>query len=367
MNISHSTNESSEFAYPIGTQCFLGFLMIIMISVSVYGNGVVDYLIYRTPAMRSSINLLLATMAFSNFLLGLVCMPIDLTTLVLSRWVFGQIGCHINAFFFNLLTLVNVTILLCISIDRYIILIKRSEKLSSRTAKILIVVTWIYAGLINIPMLMKKPGFLPFTGQTHAELNFATTPLEICYVCLQFALTLFVPCCIMIFCYCGILTRVRQEAVKVGTQPDFSRSAETKRYSLANIARHRLLMVDMRFKTRTFATILIVFISLCVFCVPYSVCILVWNFIHHSPTIGYPYLLWWYYFNAAFNPLIYAWRIRKFRAACLEMFPVLSRCIKLVAKKQTLRQKPSTIYQLHVEPSYFTPTNSQPSVFRGNI
>ena len=81
-------------------QIILSAIMIFILFVSFLGNLVVCLMVYQKAAMRSAINILLASLAFADMLLAVLNMPFALVTILTTRWIFGKLFCRISAMFF---------------------------------------------------------------------------------------------------------------------------------------------------------------------------------------------------------------------------------------------------------------------------
>ena len=73
-NASHE-GDSRVPPPPATLRMSLAVLMMLTVVAGFLGNAAVCIIVYRRPAMRSAINLLLATLAFSDIMLCLCCLP----------------------------------------------------------------------------------------------------------------------------------------------------------------------------------------------------------------------------------------------------------------------------------------------------
>ena len=64
--------EEETALMPVTLRVTLAAIMIFMITIGFLGNAIVCLIVYQKPAMRSAINLLLATLAFSDIMLSLL-------------------------------------------------------------------------------------------------------------------------------------------------------------------------------------------------------------------------------------------------------------------------------------------------------
>ncbi|XP_014391940.1 PREDICTED: probable G-protein coupled receptor 45, partial [Myotis brandtii] len=230
--------------------------LVLMIAVGFLGNSVVCVIVYQRPAMRSAINLLLATLAFSDIMLSLCCMPFAAATLVTVRWRFGDSFCRLSAALYWFFVLEGVAALLIISVDRFLIIAQRQDRLTPRRAKRV-----------------------------------------------------------------GLRRRQRQQQVSL----------------------------DLSFKTKAFTTILILFVGFSLCWLPHAVYSLLSVFsrrFYCSPSFytTSSCVLWLGYIKSVFNPIVYCWRIKKFREACIELLPQTFQILPRVPERIRRRVQPSTIY-----------------------
>lgn len=118
---------------------------------------------------------------------------------------------------------------------------------------------------------------------------------------------------------------------------------------LTGLQRPPQIKVDMSFKTRAFTTILILFVGFSVCWLPHTVVSLLAVFSRqfYYSSVFYPVsigALWLSYLKTVFNPVIYCWRIRKFREACQEFIPKSCRLCPRVPGRSRRRVRPSNIY-----------------------
>uniref|UniRef100_W5NK14 G protein-coupled receptor 63 n=1 Tax=Lepisosteus oculatus TaxID=7918 RepID=W5NK14_LEPOC len=276
------------------------FLLIIIISillVSFLGNVVVCLMVYQRSAMRSAINILLASLAFADMMLAILNMPFALVTVVTTQWIFGEVFCRVSAMFFWLFVMEGVAILLIISIDRFLIIVQKQDKLSPYRAKVLIGVSWGISFCFSFPLAIGKPNLQVPSRAPQCVFGYTTEPGYHTYVVLIMLVFFFIPFMVMLYTFMGILNTVRHNAIRIHSHT---------------------MNIDMSFKTRAFTTILILFAVFTVCWAPFTTYSLVSTF-----NSGFYYksdffeistwLLWLCYLKSALNPLIYYWRIKKFR------------------------------------------------------
>ena len=125
----------------------LSVLAIIWV-LSVFGNVLVCIVIYRSRRVQSTTNFFVVSIAVSDLLISIFCVPMIASRIAISRWITGSAMCRIVRFiqFFSPSTV--IFILLCVCIDRfYTILYPLSFKITRGTAKHMIACCWLLAFL----------------------------------------------------------------------------------------------------------------------------------------------------------------------------------------------------------------------------
>ncbi|KAM9803420.1 high-affinity lysophosphatidic acid receptor [Syngnathus typhle] len=334
----------------------LAAIMIFMITIGFLGNSIVCLIVYQKPAMRSAINLLLATLAFSDIMLSLLCMPFTAVTLGSTDWSFGSGFCRASIMLYWLFVLEGVSILLIISVDRFLIIVQRQDKLTPHRAKVLIAGSWLLSLCVSLPSIVGWRTGTAGAGVVwvpQCVLGYSESVADRGYTVLLAVAVFFAPFSVMLYSYMCILNTVRRNTLRVhshASEPSCLPALnQVSKMRLIGLQRPPQIKVDMSFKTRAFTTILILFVGFSVCWLPYTVVSLLAVFsrqFYFSPNF-YPIsigALWLSYLKTVFNPIIYCWRIRKFREACQEFFPKSCRLCPRVGGRSRRRVRPSNIY-----------------------
>ena len=349
--ISNCTNQSNltlevETCDEIGAekpfsstfQIFVMIILVLMIATAVFGNAVVCYIVYQKPAMRSSINLLLANLALVDVLIAFLCMLPSFVTLAAHDWIFGKVFCKVNGFCFSFLITESTYILLAISWDRYLIIVRREETLTPYKAKVVIGITWMISFLLSVPPTVGWGKYDYKEGHIICTLNDAAFSYSLVF-CI---LTIIIPMIVMAYVYYRILCTVRKNSTKVVNHPPVS-GVETR------VHKRGKMNIDYSFKTRAFLTILILFICYFVSFLPYLVARLDAVTGRHLATTCFVevVLILVCYLNSVVNPLVYYARIGKFRETCRDIMPSCC-CLPLlcVPKRPLRRVCPHVIYEV---------------------
>ena len=343
-SLPSSTSAETASYFTMGYLIPLAIIMFMMLVVALLGNSVVCYIVYQKPAMRSAINLLLATLALADVLTAILCMPFTLITIITQKWIFGKEFCQVNGILHAFLVTEATFILLTISIDRYLIIVRRRDTLTPQKAKLYIGLSWAIAFTVAIPPLFGwgKYGFKP--GQVQCSLYFPSPSLnELSYGLVFFSGTCVVPLLLMSYCYFCILKTVRRNSSRVQNHPPPPGSV-----MVTKMHRPGRMNIDYSFKTRAFTTILILFIIFITTSMPYTVTRFILLFCGYTK-FSFPssaITIWIFYLNSTLNPVIYYWRISKFREACIDMMPSWCQLPSCIPGRTIRRIRPHAIYEV---------------------
>ena len=111
------SEEGLPQAHP-AAKAVLGLSYSLMIPVCGIGNILLCYSIYRFRRMRSTTNLLIGNLAFSDFLVAVIVAPFNFYFYMNQDWPFGKAMCVIVAYLKAVSLYVSTNSLLVIAIDR---------------------------------------------------------------------------------------------------------------------------------------------------------------------------------------------------------------------------------------------------------
>lgn len=330
-------------------QVFFCFVMVVILLLALLGNVVVCLMVYQRSAMRSAINILLASLAFADMMLAVLNMPFALVTVMTTKWIFGDTFCRVSAMLFWFFVMEGVAILLIISIDRFLIIVQKQDKLSPQRAKVLVVLTWGLTFVVSFPLAVGSPPLHTPPRAPQCVFGYSLDPGYQAYVLILMLLFFFVPFTLMLYTFLGILNTIRHNAIRIHSHSDSICLSQASKLGLLSLQRPFQMNIDMSFKTRAFATILILFSVFTVCWAPFTAYSLVATFsegFDHKDSFFQisTWLLWLCYLKSALNPLIYYWRIKKFRDACLDLMPKYFKFLPQLPGNTKRRVQPSAVY-----------------------
>ena len=309
------------------SKVIIGVLMVLLIVVSFCGNSIVCLIVFQKPAMRSAINLLLANMAVSDILTSVTSMTFSFVTLFWREQMLTDVHCKFIMFFQAWFVFVGTVMLLTISVDRYMIIVQKKDKLVSHNARILIILAWISSIILTFPPTVGWGHYRYSPVPPQCILGDSELPSDVTFVILKVSITFFIPVFTMSFCFIRILNVFRKNRNRVHNQSEFTISVISNRERMGfpivqKSFRSFRVNVDMSFKTcRAFKTIFVLFIAFFVCWTPHAVNTLLSIIFRDYNRTRNILFLWTGFTNSAINPIIYCIRIRKFREACRSILP----------------------------------------------
>uniref|UniRef100_A0A4W5RRV8 Gastrin/cholecystokinin type B receptor n=1 Tax=Hucho hucho TaxID=62062 RepID=A0A4W5RRV8_9TELE len=141
--------------------------------VSVLGNSLIIAVLVRNRRMRTVTNLFLLSLAASDLMLCLFCMPFTLIPNLMRDFVFGSGICKVAMYFMGISVSVSTFNLVAISLERYSAI---CNPLASRTwqtkshAATVISATWVVSFLFMLPYPISST-LVPFTRVNNSTGN----------------------------------------------------------------------------------------------------------------------------------------------------------------------------------------------------
>lgn len=190
----------------LGDRFLLSVVLMAFCMVTVFGNCLVIIAVVRERYLHTATNYFITSLAFADFLVGLVVMPVSAIHEVLDRcWIFGINACDVWRSLDVLFSTASILNLCVISLDRYWAItdpFTYPMKMSRKRAYRLIAAVWVCSGVISFPAIVwwrlvrTEPvpqHMCPFTNST-GYLIFSST------------ISFYVPLLVMVFTYYKIYT-----------------------------------------------------------------------------------------------------------------------------------------------------------------
>ncbi|CAH1793439.1 unnamed protein product [Owenia fusiformis] len=298
--------------------------------VSLIGNSVVVFVVWKNARMRTTTNYYIVNLAISDILVTLCCTWVHLVDDLSEGWVLGAFFCKINTFA-QVLTLVSsILTLTLIACDRFFgIVFAMKAHTTERRASVFICLVWLLSIGVASPLLIYRQQ-KERQWKNHLEIwcddiwpvGLTFRPRTIYYTFVAVVLYFF-PVIVMTIAYSVIIWRLSSSRVPGDSIHTDQRSQEYKKRRVNNML----------------VSILLVF----VFCwLPLEISIL---YAEHRTNLTDSLPTWykgWFqyvavflaYSNSALNPFIYSGFNENFRKGFKEVFGF----------HRTLRRRYSSLY-----------------------
>ena len=114
--------------------------------VSLVGNFLICWAVYRNSSLRTTTNLYIVALAVSDLSSAIFVMPFSSGVLITGDWVYGSFYCNIQGFFVVLNIYVSPCLMALTAFNRYIRIVKTNiypKLFSIRKSKIWIIAVWL--------------------------------------------------------------------------------------------------------------------------------------------------------------------------------------------------------------------------------
>uniref|UniRef100_A0A4W4DNJ0 G-protein coupled receptors family 1 profile domain-containing protein n=1 Tax=Electrophorus electricus TaxID=8005 RepID=A0A4W4DNJ0_ELEEL len=280
-----------------------------VVLLTVCGNLLIIISVCHFKQLHTPTNMLILSLAVSDFLVGLFVMPFHLSRMIESCWIFGISVClfyYLISFFVTSISIYNVAL---IAVDRYFAISNPFlyiEKVSVSKMCIVILSMWIFLMSYNSTLLYfngTSTGLIMCPEQCLFVLH------EVCSL-IDLVLVFVVPCSAIILFYALVFVIARKHATAIREINVQSKGSKS--------------MADSMKTERKAAKVLSILVAVFLACLfPYFVCATVSNAIESQSFPNFVILL---YLNSTINPMIYAL-----------FYPWFRKCIKIIFTLQIFK------------------------------
>ncbi|XP_039737864.1 trace amine-associated receptor 7c-like [Pteropus medius] len=294
--------------------------------LAVFGNLLVMISILYFKQLHSPTNLLIASLACADFLVGVTVMPFSAVRSVEGCWYFGESYCKFHSCFDGSFCCASIFHLCFISLDRYIAVsdpLLYPTRFTISVSVMCIAFSWLLSIIYSFTLFSTGANAVGLE-----ELVSALTCVGGCQVAVNQSwvlvnfLLFFIPMLVMIVVYSKIFLIAKQQARKM-------ESMSNNTVGSSDSYKDRVARRERK-AARTLGIAVIAFL---VSWLPYYIDSIIDAFVGFiTPTYIFEILAWIVYYNSAMNPLIYAL-----------FYPWFRKAMKLIITGQVLRENSSTI------------------------
>ncbi|GFR22160.1 hypothetical protein TNCT_131451 [Trichonephila clavata] len=151
-------------------------LYVVTFLLATSANSMALLVFWRFQHMRCLSNSLLITLAVSDLLVSIVCMPMAIGFYTYKLWIFGEVMCKLANYLQGVAVAASVFTMTVMSLDRYMVIchpIAFRKHMYRRHVGWSILLVWVLALLLFVPVLVvrKTHGIILHAG-TSRELSF---------------------------------------------------------------------------------------------------------------------------------------------------------------------------------------------------
>ncbi|XP_064630435.1 octopamine receptor beta-2R-like [Lineus longissimus] len=193
--------------------------MVLIMVAAAFGNLLVIISVLKFRKLRGITNYFIVSLAFADFLVATSAMPFNASMEMTGKWMFGRIMCDIFNSNDVLFSTASILHLCCISMDRYIAIMKPLQyesKMTKRRAAIMLCITWgasalisyipIHTGIYTTPEQKKDFNLDPYL---------CTFVVNQGYAIVSSTVSFWSPCFIMLFVYFKIFREARRQEIQI--------------------------------------------------------------------------------------------------------------------------------------------------------
>lgn len=278
-------------------------LMIVINFVAFAGNLMVCWAVYRNLRLRTIPNIYVVTLAISDALMAVLCMPMSILLLVTGHWPFSGTVCHFQGFFCFFCALYSLLLMTATAVNRYFRVVKpslyRRRFKAKSTFLSVIVIALVAAFGAGLSSLTQWATFIVHYGKVICFMDFVTPQIDMGYMAFLDVLYIAIPIGIISFAYYTIFKTIKEH----------NRQMNDKRQA----ANFSLNVEEIKVTKALFATVL----GFIICWGPIATIDMVSSFTQHK--LGIPrqvYILYIYlgFGSCSINPVIYGVMNRAFRA-----------------------------------------------------
>ncbi|XP_043460729.1 dopamine receptor 1-like isoform X3 [Leptopilina heterotoma] len=308
----------------------VGFLLFILIFLSVAGNVLVCVAIYTDRGLRRIGNLFLASLAIADLFVGCLVMTFAGVNDLLGYWMFGPQFCDTWIAFDVMCSTASILNLCAISLDRYIHIkdpLRYGRWVTRKKAVFCIFIVWLLAGLISfvpISLGLHRPDDPLVLNVGEKEYQTCALDLTPTYAVVSSCISFYFPCVVMIGIYCRLYCYAQKHVKSIRAVTKLPDTSLTKSFR-SKSARNKSPKPQTKTKPTTpyhvsdhkAAITVGVIMGVFLICwVPFFCVNIVAAFCKTCiPDRAFQVLTWLGYSNSAFNPIIYSIFNTEFREA----------------------------------------------------
>ena len=293
---------------PVGLVALESTLMILINFLAFTGNLMVCWAVYCNQRLRTIPNIYVVTLAISDALMAVLCMPMSIVLLITGEWPFSGDVCHFQGFFCFFCALYSLLLMTATAVNRYFRVVKPSlyrRHFKVKSTFLSIVVITLFAALgAGLSLIAQWATFIVHYGKVICFMEFETPQIDMGYMAFLDVFYIAVPIGIISFTYYTIFKTIKEH----------NREMKTTR----RVATLSINVEEIRITKALFATVL----GFCLCWGPIATIDMVDSYTEHKLAIPRQVFMLYIYLgfgSCSINPVIYGVMNRAFRAEFLRV------------------------------------------------
>lgn len=196
-------------------------LMIFINFMAFTGNSMVCWAVYRNHRLRTIPNMYVVTLAISDALMAVLCMPMTVVLLITGEWPFSGAVCHFQGFFCFFCALYSLLLMTATAVNRYFRVVKptlyrRHFKVKSTFLSIIAIT--LAAGLgAGLSSMAQWATFIVHYGKVICFMDFKTPQIDMGYMAFLDVIYIAIPIGIISFAYYTIFKMIKGHNKEMNT------------------------------------------------------------------------------------------------------------------------------------------------------
>ncbi|XP_006825974.1 histamine H2 receptor-like [Saccoglossus kowalevskii] len=241
-NVDHTPEPGDVTSYSLQSTIPLATILVAIILITLLGNALIFYALLKYKRLRTPSNLIITSLAISDFVTGLIVMPIRAVYHLSGQWYLGETLCNLWISVDLLCAIASMLNLVLITIDRFLAIKSPFQYkfwMSKPRVCCAIVTLWTFALVFSFTTVFAgwnttndlNDNFIQTENGALCILQWSTSAV-MCYALLSFGLPHFLMICILFQIYKA--TRLRKLRVHIAMENQTDSSATAQRESNEN-------------------------------------------------------------------------------------------------------------------------------------
>lgn len=217
------------------------------------GNTVLCLTIRRNARLRrNTTNLFILSLACSDILMALLCIPFSAGVFIQGRWIYGQLICQLQGFAFFVLAFVSLETMALVAVNRCLNVTKPAvyHRIFTRKRSLkMIVFLWLLCiSYVSVFASLKWPVFAFDPGKTICHIKISDRAYKMAWNIITIAIFALAPMATLFICYWRVFMSVRRHnaetlrSLRARSRAGEARSLQGTAHALEDIKINKLIL-----------------------------------------------------------------------------------------------------------------------------